>query len=55
MMTGGKEYRSWTIVKQDEGAYTAHTDDVVGKGVGHVKGAVFKLKYDFLLTLYGRK
>ena len=25
------------------------------QGVGHVKGAVFKLKYDFLLTLYGRK
>ena len=41
--------------RQDEDAYTAHTDDVVGKGVGHVKGAVFKLKYDFLLTLYGRK
>ncbi len=52
---GEKESRSWTIVKQDEDAYTAHTDDVVGKGVGHVKGAVFKLKYDFLLTLYGRK
>ena len=33
---GEKESRSWTIVKQDEDAYTAHTDDVVGKGVGHV-------------------
>ena len=52
---GEKESRSWTIVKQDEDAYTAHTADVVGQGVGHVKGAVFKLKYDFLLTLYGRK
>ena len=41
-------------VKQDEDAYTAHTDDVVGKAVGQ-NGAVFKLKYDFLLTLYGRK
>ena len=52
---GEKECRSWTIVKQDENVYTAHTYDLVGKGVGHVKGAVFKLKYDFLLTLYGRK
>ena len=52
---GEKETRSWTIVKQDGDAYTALTDDVVGKGVGHVKGVVFKLKYDFLLTLYGRK
>lgn len=52
---GETETRSWTIFKQTEDEYTAHTDDVIGKGVGHVKGAVFKLKYDFLLTLYGRK
>jgi len=52
---GETEARSWTIIKQSEDEYSAHTDDVVGKGVGHVKGAVFKLKYDFLLTLYGRK
>ena len=52
---GETEARSWTIVKQYKDTYTAHTDDVVGKGVGHVRGAVFKLKYDFLLTLYGRK
>ncbi len=52
---GETECRSWTIVKQGEGKYTAHTDNVIGEGIGHVKGAVFKLKYDFLLTLYGRK
>ena len=52
---GETEARSWTIIKQSEDEYSAHTDDVVGKGVGHVKGAVFKLKYDFLLTLYGRR
>lgn len=52
---GEKEARSWTIVRQDTNAYSAHTDDVVGKAVGIVNGAVFKLKYDFLLTLYGRK
>lgn len=52
---GETETRSWTIVKQSDDEYTAHTDDVVGKGVGYVEGAVFKLKYDFLLTLYGRR
>jgi len=52
---GETESRSWTIIKQDEVSYTAHTNDLVGKGVGYVNGAVFKLKYDFLLTLYGRK
>ena len=45
---GEKEARSWTIVKQDGDAYTAHSDDVVGIGVGHVKGVVFKLRYDLL-------
>ena len=52
---GMTEARSWTIVKQNDNAYTAHTNDVVGQGVGQVDGAVFKLKYDFLLTLYGRR
>ena len=52
---GETETRSWTIVKQGEDKYTAHTDNVIGKGIGCVKGAVFNLKYDFLLTLYGRK
>ena len=52
---GKTETRSWTLVKQSKDKYTAHTDDVIGKGVGYVKGAVFRLKYDFLLTLYGRK
>ena len=52
---GETEVRLWTIVKQDEDKYTAHTDNVIGKGIGYVRGAVFKLKYDFLLTLYGRK
>ena len=52
---GETETRSWTIVKQGEDKYTAHTDNVIGKGEGYVKGAVFKLKYDFLLTLFGRK
>ena len=52
---GMTEARSWTIIKQNDNAYTAHTNDVIGQGVGHVDGAVFKLKYDFLLTLYGRR
>ena len=52
---GETESRSWTIVKKGEDQYTAHTDDVIGNGIGYVKGAVFKLKYDFLLTLYGKK
>ena len=52
---GKTETRSWTLVKQSADKYTAYTDDVIGKGVGYVKGAVFRLKYDFLLTLYGRK
>lgn len=52
---GMTEARSWTIIKHNDNEYTAHTDDVVGKGVGQVDGAVFKLKYDFLLTLYGRR
>ena len=52
---GETESRSWTIIKQDDVSYTAHTNDLVGKGVGYVNGAVLKLKYDFLLTLYGRK
>lgn len=52
---GMTEARSWTIVKQNDNEYTAHTNDVVGQGVGQVDGAVFKLKYDFLLTLFGRR
>ena len=52
---GKTETRSWTIVKKNRDKYIAHTDDVVGKGVGYVSGSVFKLKYDFLLTLYGRR
>ena len=52
---GMTEARSWTIIKQNDNAYTAHTNDVIGQGVGHVDGAVFKLKYDFLLTLFGRR
>ena len=52
---GMTEARSWTIVKHSDNRYTAHTPDVVGQGTGHVDGAVFKLKYDFLLTLYNRR
>lgn len=52
---GMTEARSWTIVRQNDNEYTAHTNDVVGQGIGQVNGAVFKLKYDFLLTLYGRR
>ena len=32
---GEKESRSWTIVKQDGDAYTAHTDDVVSEITSH--------------------
>ena len=52
---GVTEARSWTIIRQNDNHYTAHTDDVVGEGSGRVDGAVFKMKYDFLLTLYGRR
>lgn len=52
---GETDARSWTIIRQNDNEYSAHTDDVVGEGVGRVNGPVFKLKYDFLLTLYGRR
>jgi len=41
--------------KNEDGSYIADTDDVAGHAHGEVKGPVFKMRYDFFLTMFGRR
>ena len=52
---GETEHRVWDIVKQANGHYQGHCDDLYGSASGTLEGPALKWRYQFFLNLGARR
>ncbi len=52
---GETEQRIWTLSRIDENSINAVTEDLSGKAIGRIDGPVLHMRYDFFLSISGRR
>ncbi len=52
---GETEQRIWTLSRVSDTKIDAFTDDLAGRATGIVSGPVLHMRYDFFLTISGRR